>query len=74
VASRFYQLRMGPAPTGPHLTKIGKAEDDKCWWCASASSGSGPSQTRERLYKHCRRWKDQQAIMWRAIGKATNGK
>jgi hypothetical protein len=55
------------APTGPYLAKIGKAEDDKCWWC-----GNGASQTREHLFKQ--RWKDQQVIMWRAIGKVTGRK
>jgi hypothetical protein len=31
IASRFYQLRMGKAHTGPYLAKIGEAADDKCW-------------------------------------------
>jgi hypothetical protein len=65
TASRFYQFRMNKAPTGPYLAEVGQAAEDKCWWC------SGPSQTREHLFKHCRRWKDQQASMWRAIGRAT---
>jgi hypothetical protein len=52
TASRFYQFRMNKAPTGPYLAEVGQAADDKCWWC------SGPSQTREHLFKHCRRWKD----------------
>jgi ribonuclease HI len=69
TASRFYQLRMGRAYTGPYLAKIGDAADDKCWWC-----GSGASQTREHLFKHCRRWKEQQTIMWREVNKATEGK
>jgi hypothetical protein len=72
IASRFSQFRMNKAPTGPYLAEVGQAEDDKCWWCSS--SGSGPSQTREHLFKHCRRWKDQQAPMWRAIGRATGRK
>jgi hypothetical protein len=46
IASRFYQLRMGKAHTGPYLAKIGDAADDKCWLC-----GSGASQTREHLFK-----------------------
>jgi ribonuclease HI len=74
TAARFYQLRMNKAPTGPYLAEVGQAEDDKCWWCSSSSPGAGPSQTREHLFKHCRRWKDQQATMWRAIGRATGRK
>jgi ribonuclease HI len=66
VASRFYQLRMGKARIGPYLAMVGQAENDKCWWC-----GSGASQTREHLFKHCSRWKDQRVTMWRDIGKAT---
>jgi ribonuclease HI len=49
VASRFYQLRMGKARIGPYLAMVGQAENDKCWWC-----GSGASQTREHLFKHCK--------------------
>jgi ribonuclease HI len=69
IASRFYQLRMGKAHIGPYLAKIGEAADDKCWWC-----GSGASQTREHLFKHCSQWKDQRITMWRAVRKATEGK
>jgi ribonuclease HI len=69
IASRFYQLRMCKAHTGPHLGTIGEAADDKCWWC-----GSGASQTREHLFKHCRQWKDQRITMWRAVRQATEGK
>jgi ribonuclease HI len=69
IASRFYQLRMGKAHTGPYLAKIGEAANDKCWWC-----GSGASQTREHLFKHCSQWKDQRITMWRAVRKATEGK
>jgi hypothetical protein len=72
TAPRFYQFRMNKAPTGPYLADVRQAADDKCWWCSSSSPG--PSQTREHLSKHCRRWKDQQAIMWRAVCKATGGK
>jgi hypothetical protein len=69
IASQFYQLRMGKAHTDPYLAKIGEAADDKCWWC-----GSGASQTREHLFKHCSQWKDQRITMWRAVRKATEGK
>jgi hypothetical protein len=53
----------------PYLAKIGEAADDKCWW-----RGSGASQTREHLFKHCSQWKDQRFTMWRAVRKATEGK
>jgi hypothetical protein len=62
---------MNKAPTGPYLARVGKAENDRCWWCGS---GSGPSQTRERIFKDCRRWKDQQVFLWRDIRRATGGK
>jgi hypothetical protein len=68
-ATRFYQLRMKKAPTGPYLGEIRQAMNDKCWW-----SGSDTSQTREHLFTHCRRWKDQQASMWRDLRKVTNEK
>jgi hypothetical protein len=73
IASRFYQLRMNKAPIGPYLAEVGQAADDRCWWCSN-ESGAGPSQTREHLFKHCNRWKEQQATMWREVKKATGGK
>jgi hypothetical protein len=44
LASRFFQLRLGKAPTGPYLLKTGRRADDKCWWC-----GKGAVQTRDHL-------------------------
>jgi hypothetical protein len=73
LASRFYQLRMNKVPTGSYLMRIGKAANDKCWWCCPGSE-SGPSQTREHLFKDCSRWKEQQVIIWRGIRRATGGK
>jgi hypothetical protein len=73
IASRFYQLRMNKAPIGPYLAEVGQAADDRCWWCSN-ESGAGPSQTREHLFKHCNRWKEQQATMWCEVKKATSGK
>jgi hypothetical protein len=37
------------------------------WWY------SGPSETHEHLFKHCRRWKDQRIIVWREISKPEQG-
>jgi hypothetical protein len=66
VACRFQQFRMGEARIGPYLAMVGQADNDTCWWY-----GSGASQTRKHLFKHCRRWKDQRVTMERDIGKAT---
>jgi hypothetical protein len=59
---------MNKAPIGPYLAEVGQAADDRCWWCSNAS------QTREHLFKHCNRWKEQQSTMWREVKKATGGK
>jgi hypothetical protein len=32
------------------------------------------AQTREHLFRHCSRWKDQQKGLWKAVGKATGWK
>jgi ribonuclease HI len=69
LAARFYQLRMGKAFIGPYLAQTGRTANDKCWWCSSDAS-----QTRDHLFKRCTRWKEQQAILWRAVGKATDRK
>jgi len=64
VASRFYQLRIGHALVGPYLKKIGKHASDTCWWC-----DHGVKQSREHLYKCCKKWKSQQAILWAEVRK-----
>jgi hypothetical protein len=69
LATRFYRLKCGYAPTGVYLKRFGHREDDKCWWC-----GGTAAQTREHLFRHCRRWRDQQNALWKAVGKATGWK
>jgi hypothetical protein len=32
------------------------------------------AQTREHLFRHCSRWKDQQKVLWTAVGNATGRK
>jgi hypothetical protein len=54
LAARFYRLKSGHAPTGPYVKRFRYREDDMCWWC-----GGGAVQTREHLFRHCSRWKDQ---------------
>jgi len=56
TASRFYQLKSGHAFTGMYL----KSTDNRPWWC-DPENDSGTHQTRDRLFKHCYKWKDQQA-------------
>jgi len=44
--------------------------DDHCWWC-DPENISGVQQTRDHLFKHCSRWKDQQAQLWARVKEAT---
>ena len=60
TASRFYQLKSGNALTGVYLKSTGNRPDDHCWWC-DPENDYGTHQTRDHLFKHCDRWKDQQA-------------
>jgi len=71
LATRFYRLKCGHAPTGVYLKRFGHREDDKCWWCGG---GGRTAQTREHLFRHCSRWRDQQQALWKAVGKATGWK
>ena len=32
------------------------------------------SQTREHLFRHCSRWRDQQKALWKEAGEATGSK
>jgi len=69
LATRFHRLKSGHAPTGVYLNRFGHRDDHKCWWC-----GETVSQTREHLFRHCSRWRDQQGDHWKAVGKARGGK
>jgi hypothetical protein len=69
LAARFYRLKCWHAPTGTNLKWFAHREDDKCCCCRG-----GTLQTREHLFRHCSRWKDQQKALWKAVGKATGWK
>jgi len=44
--------------------------DDYCWWC-DPENNFGTQQTRDHLFKHCYKWKDQQAVLWARVKEAT---
>jgi hypothetical protein len=69
LAARLYQLNSRHAPTGVFLKLFGLREDDQCWWC----EGTVP-QTWEHLFRHCSQWRDQQTVLWKAVGKVTGRK
>jgi len=58
IAARFYQLKTGHALLGKYLMRIGKRRDMKCWWCGHQY------QTRDHLFKWCKRWKRKQKRLW----------
>jgi len=70
TASRFYQLKSGHALTGVYLKSVDNRPDDHCWWC-DPENNCGVQQTRDHLFKHCSRWKDQQAQLWARVKEAT---
>ena len=41
-----------------YLRWIGKRSDMKCWWCGHEY------QTRDHLFKWCKRWKQEQKRLW----------
>jgi len=69
LATRFYLLKCRHAPTGFYLKQFSHQEDNKCWWCGGG--GRTVAQTRQHLFRHCSRWRDQQWTLWKAVGKAT---
>jgi len=71
LATRFYRLKCGDAPTGVYLKWFGNREDNKCWWCGG---GGRTAQTREHLFRNCSQWRDQQQALWKAVGKTTGWK
>jgi len=58
IAVRFYQLKTGHALMGKYLRQIRKRRDIKCWWYGHEY------QTRDHLFKWCKRWKQEQKQLW----------
>jgi len=58
IVARFYQIKTGHALMGKYLMRIGKRRDMKCWWCGYEY------QTRDHLFKWCKRWKRKQKRLW----------
>jgi len=69
LTARFYQLKSGHAPTGCYLKRFGHRDEDTCWWCRGTVA-----QTREHLFRHCGRWKEQQKTLRKAVGQTTGWK
>jgi hypothetical protein len=72
LAARFYQLKSEYAPAETYLKRFGRQDDDKCWWCSGG--GQTVAQTREHLFHHCSRWRDQQRTLGKKVGKAMGGR
>ena len=70
TAARFYQLKPGHALTGVYLKSTDNRPDDHCWWC-DPENNFGTQQTRDHLFKHCYKWKDQQTVLWARVKEAT---
>jgi len=68
LAASFYPLKSRQAPVGTYLKRFGHRDDDKSWWCGG---GTSTALTREHLFCHCSRWKEQQKTLCTEVGKAT---
>jgi len=53
-----------------YLKSVDNRPDDYCWWC-DPDNNCGTQQTRDHLFKHCPRWKDQQAQLWARVKEET---
>jgi hypothetical protein len=58
IAARFNQPKTGHPLLAGYLRRIGKRDDMKCWWCGHEY------QTRDHLFKWCKRWKQEQKRLW----------
>ena len=70
TAARFYQLKSGHALTGVHLKSTDNRPDDHCG-SATRRTSVALSRRGDHLFKHCSRWKDQQAELWARVKEAT---
>jgi len=68
LAIRYYPMRCRHAPTAAYLKQFRLQDDGQCWWRKQAS------QTREHLFRHCKRWKHEQRKLWKAVGWMTGWK
>jgi hypothetical protein len=57
-----------PLASRYYQLKFGQRDDDQCWWCGQAA------QAREHLFRHCRKWKNEQWELWKAVGRETGWK
>jgi hypothetical protein len=69
LATMFYRLKCGHAPTGVYLKQFGHRVDNKYWWCVG---GGRTTQMREHLFHHCSWLRDQQQTLWKEDRKATS--
>ena len=69
VASRYFQLLSGHAMIAPFLKdRWGWTDSDTCWWCDRGR------QSRDHLFKECRRWEKEIRELWNAVGRASGGR
>ena len=54
IMARFFQLKSGHGLMAQYLRWIGERRGMKCWWCGHEY------QTRDHLFKWCKRWKREQ--------------
>jgi len=69
LPTRLYRSKSGHVLAGVYLTQFGHREDDECRW--SEETGA---QMREHVLLHRSGWRDQQIVLWKAVGKVTDWK
>jgi len=67
IAARFHQLNSGHGLMAKYLMRIGKRGDMKCWWCGHEY------QTRDHLFKWCKRRKQEQKRLWINVQEGEDG-
>jgi hypothetical protein len=68
LASRYYQLKCGDAPTAIYLMRFGQRDYDQCWWCGKTA------QTWEHLFRYYKKRRNEQHELWKAVGRETGWK
>jgi hypothetical protein len=71
-AGRFYRVKSGHMPVGTELNESRHQNDDIWWWIGS--TGRMASHRQEYLLHHSSRWKDQENVLWKVVGKLTGWK
>jgi ribonuclease HI len=68
VARRYYQMKTGHAIMATYFKRFKSRDSEECGWCGAKR------QTRDHLFRWCKRWKREITELWETVKEETKGK